>query len=547
MSFSSLKRKTYLDQLSSETYDLLVVGGGITGAGIALDAAVRGLKVALIEQRDFASGTSSRSTKLIHGGLRYLKQLEVKLVREVGLERAVVYRNAPHVVIPEKMLLPIVKGGSLGKYSSSLGLFVYDRLAKVDKDERRKMLSKEKTLSKEPLLREDILLGGGLYIEYRSDDARLVIESLKEAVSRGANCLNYVSYVKATHDNGRVNGATVKDELTGEEITVKAKTIINACGPWVDTLRKHEGSLNGKKLLLTKGVHLVVDHSRFPIKASVYFDVPTDKRMIFAIPRNGKVYIGTTDTVYGEHEDAKYPFATKDDADYILAAANYMFPSIDLTVDDVESTWAGLRPLIHEEGKSPSEVSRKDEIFISESKLISIAGGKLTGYRKMAERALDEAMEQLQELDGRDFVKCKTKKIKLAGGDIKGTKGVKNYIKDLSAQYADVTKKDIENLVYKYGSNTNEILDSMVDYKGEDALLMAELDYCIENESIVAISDFLIRRTGMLFFDRPILETRYKKLHDHLSKKLDLEASIEKELLDEFVMEYEGVMAFRNN
>ncbi len=462
------------------------------------------------------------------------------------MERAIVYRNAPHVVIPEKMLLPIVKGGSLGKYSSSLGLFVYDRLAKVDKDERRKMLSKEKTLSKEPLLRDDILLGGGSYIEYRSDDARLVIETIKEAVERGATCLNYVSFLKATHKNERINGAVLKDEVTGNEYSIKAKTIINACGPWVDTLRKQEGSLDGKHLLLTKGVHLVVDQSKMPIKTSVYFDVPTDSRMIFAIPRNGKVYIGTTDTVYKDDEDVDYPFANKDDAVYILAAANYMFPTINLTIEDVESSWAGLRPLIHEEGKSPSEVSRKDEIFISKTKLISIAGGKLTGYRKMAERSVDVAMEQLKEIDGKKFVKCATKKINLSGGDLKGSKGVKQLIKDLVAQYADVSKQEIEELVYKYGSNTSVILDDLVDYSGENALMLAELDYCIENESVLSLSDFMIRRTGNLFFKRPDLEGVIDVIQQHLVDKVKVSESFSDAMYKEFMKEFNGVVAFKN-
>ncbi|MBP6661173.1 MAG: FAD-dependent oxidoreductase, partial [Chitinophagales bacterium] len=186
MPFSARKRTQYIQQLQAEPFDLLVVGGGITGAGIALDAITRGLKVCLIEKSDFASGTSSRSTKLIHGGLRYLKQLEFGIVREVGQERAILYKNAPHIVIPERMLLPIVEGGSLGKYSTSLGLYVYDRLAGVEKEERRNMLSKEATLEKEPLLNTEILKGGGMYVEYRSDDARLTIEVLKSAVERGA-------------------------------------------------------------------------------------------------------------------------------------------------------------------------------------------------------------------------------------------------------------------------------------------------------------------------------------------------------------------------
>ena len=258
MAFSATKRKEYISSLTNEELDLLVIGGGITGAGIALDAISRGLKVGLIEKSDFGSGTSSRSTKLIHGGLRYLKQLEFGIVREVGQERAILHNNAPHIVIPEKMLLPIIEGGSLGKKSTSLGLFVYDFLAGVKSDERRYMLSKSETLEQEPLLREDILKGGGVYIEYRSDDSRLVIEVMKTAVEKGAICLNYAPCKELLYENGKVVGAQFLDDISQQMHTIKAKQTINACGPWVDTIRKIDNSLKGKRLHLTKGVHIVV-------------------------------------------------------------------------------------------------------------------------------------------------------------------------------------------------------------------------------------------------------------------------------------------------
>jgi glycerol-3-phosphate dehydrogenase len=200
-SFSALHRNEIITKLSSETYDVLVIGGGITGAGIALDAASRGMKVALIEQKDFACGTSSRSTKLIHGGLRYLKQLEIALVHETGTERAILHRNAPHIVSPENMLLPIIEKGSLGKFSTSMGLWVYDYLAGVKEGERRQMLNKEETLNSEPLLRKDIVLGGGLYKEYRTDDARLTTEVMKTAVKNGATVLNYMQAVSFHYEN----------------------------------------------------------------------------------------------------------------------------------------------------------------------------------------------------------------------------------------------------------------------------------------------------------------------------------------------------------
>lgn len=540
MSFSARNRAQYLQQLQNDTFDLLVIGGGITGAGIALDAVTRGLKVCLIEKSDFASGTSSRSTKLIHGGLRYLKQLELGIVREVGQERAILYKNAPHIVIPERMLLPIVEGGSLGKYSTSLGLYVYDRLAGVEKEERRNMLSKEETLKKEPLLNQAILKGGGMYVEYRSDDARLVIEVMKTAVERGALCLNYVAFRSFTHnDKNQVNGAVAEDVLTGEKIQIRSKKIINACGPWVDEIRKEDQSLKKKRLHLTKGIHVVVPKEKLPIQQSVYFDVQ-DGRMVFAIPRGKIVYIGTTDTNY--KEDTDFPFASKEDVEYVLAAANHMFPSIRLTKEDVISTWAGLRPLIHEDGKNPSDLSRKDEIFISDSNLISIAGGKLTGFRKMAERSVNVVCKQLKLEEGRQFAPCTTASIPLSGGDL--NKSPEEYAKDLQEDFKQFFVEDILDLVLKYGSNTVAIL-ALAQTNFNNQLLPAEAEYCLEHEMTASLADFVIRRSGRLYFERPAIAAQRATLDQYFQEQLGYTGQQMANFHEAFEKEYEGVMAFQ--
>lgn len=541
MPFSARNRADYLQRLQTETFDLLVIGGGITGAGIALDAVTRGLKVCLIEKGDFASGTSSRSTKLIHGGLRYLKQLEFGIVREVGQERAILFKNAPHIVVPERMLLPIVKGGSLGKRSTSLGLYVYDRLAGVDKEERRNMLSKEETLEKEPLLNKDILVGGGMYVEYRSDDARLVIEVLKTAVERGALALNYVKCHGFRHSkNGKINGAKCLDVFSGHEFSISAKKTINASGPWVDFLRKADNSLKGKRLHLTKGVHIVIRKEKLPIHQSVYFDVQ-DGRMIFAIPRGKKVYIGTTDTTYTENID--HPHATRDDVEYILDAANYMFPTAGLQIEDVESSWAGLRPLIHEDGKHPSDLSRKDEIFISSSNLISIAGGKLTGFRKMAERSVNVVCKQLKLEEGRSFSKCITDNIKLSGGHL--DKFPNDYARELQEDFKQFFLDDVLDLVLKYGSNTQYILAS-AQTNFRNNLLMAEADYCLEHEMTNNASDFVVRRTGRLYFNRPSLNGEVEQLENFFSEQLDLSPELVSRYHHDFEKEFQSAVSFRN-
>ncbi|MFM7194952.1 MAG: glycerol-3-phosphate dehydrogenase/oxidase, partial [Bacteroidota bacterium] len=252
-SFSALDRDDNLNALTSGTFDLLVIGGGITGAGIALDAATRGMKVALLEKHDFAYGTSSRSTKLIHGGLRYLKQMEFALVREVGSERAVVHNMAPHPVIPEKMLLPLSEGKSMGYWLTSIGLKIYDLLAGVKNDDRRRMLSRAETLRAEPLLKKAGIKGGALYAEYRTDDARLTTEAIKTAVANGALALNHIEVKEFIHTDGTISGVKAEDKRSGKLLEVSATVVVNATGPWVDTLREVDGSKVGKWLHLTKG------------------------------------------------------------------------------------------------------------------------------------------------------------------------------------------------------------------------------------------------------------------------------------------------------
>lgn len=539
MSFSARNRSLYLNTLQNETFDLLVIGGGITGAGIALDAAARGLKIGLIEKDDFASGTSSRSTKLIHGGLRYLKQLEFGIVREVGHERAILHKNAPHIVIPERMLLPIIDGGSLGKYSTSLGLYVYDRLAGVDKDERRNMLTKDETMRIEPLLNTEILKGGGMYVEYRSDDARLTIEVFKTAVARGAVCVNYVACKSLQYDeNKKINGVLAYDSISNTEFTIKAKKIINACGPWVDEIREKDNSLKKKRLHLTKGIHIVVKKERIPLYQSTYFDV-IDGRMIFAIPRGNKVYIGTTDTNY--KQDKNYPFADIEDVTYLLNAVNHMFPSVNLSVTDIESSWAGLRPLIHEDGKSPSDLSRKDEIFISDSNLISIAGGKLTGFRKMAERSVNVVCKQLSKEENRIFQPCTTADIQLAGGDLQTEP--QEYARELQLLYKQFYLDDVTDLVLKYGSNTSYILAAAQE-EFQNHLLQAEMEYCLENELCTNLSDFIIRRTGRLYFDRPQTANLIPVIENYFNTELNIPEEQATKNKAVFMKEFEGVKRF---
>lgn len=510
--FSYSKRPELIKELQEDHFDLIIIGGGITGAGIALDAASRGIKTALVEKHDFASGTSSKSTKLIHGGLRYLKQFHIKMVADVGKERRIVHKLAPHLVLPEKMLLPVLKNGSMGMLSISIGLKLYDFLAGVKGDDRRRMLGKRSTLKEEPLLPPERTKGSGLYAEYRTDDARLTIEIIKTAYQYGAACINYMEAKDFLYDNNRVSGIKCYDVFSNNSFNVKGKHIINAAGPWVDEMRALNKSKKGKQLFITKGIHLVVPKEKLPVHHSMYFEVP-DGRMLFLIPRDQVTYIGTTDTPYDGNKDVLE--VGKEDATYLIEAVNEMFPNIKLNLEDIESSWSGLRPLIYEEGKSASEISRKDEIFISSTGLISMAGGKLTGYRKMAEKVVDKIAKKLSKSAGKQYPKCLTLRIPLNGNDFKGSREVAVYIEKISKVLAThmIPEKYAPYLVHNYGKQTDRILkalDSFTDNDPELKLLNSELSFCLNAEMVCEPLDFLERRTGRLYFWIGTVE-KYKK------------------------------------
>jgi glycerol-3-phosphate dehydrogenase len=533
--FSSKKRNEIYANLTDKPLDVLVIGGGITGSGISLDAKMRGMNVGLVEMQDFAAGTSSRSTKLVHGGLRYLKQFEVKMVAEVGKEREIVYENGPHVTTPEWMLLPFHKGGNFGPFTTNIGLRVYDYLAGVKKAERRTMLSRDEVTSREPLVKSEDLLGGGRYVEYKTDDARLTLEVLKKAVEKGVNAINYTKVTEFIYDaGGKVTGVVAEDLITGAKHRIFAKKVINAGGPWVDTIREKDGSKKGKTLHLTKGVHLVFDNERFPLRQAIYFDTP-DGRMVFAIPREGKTYVGTTDTTY--KGDIKHPVMTVEDRDYIIDSINYMFPTVEITKDDVESSWAGLRPLVQEEGKKPGEISRKDEIFVSDSGLISMAGGKLTGYRKMAIEAVNLVADQFKKEEGILYSKADTKNLPISGGEVGGSKGFERFRerKVDEGKAIGLSAEDALKVVSRYGANVDKVFERFETLKDEakaaniDPLVFAQLRYAIEEELTFKPVDFFIRRTGALYFDINFVRTHKDAVIDYLANTLGYSAEQKEE------------------
>lgn len=530
-----MDRNRVLSGIEGDEYDVIIIGGGITGTGIALDCTTRGLKTLLVEMQDFAAGTSSRSTKLIHGGLRYLKQFEVKMVADVGKERAIVYENAPHVTHPEWMLLPIYKKGTFGKYSTSIGLQVYDFLAGVKRREKRKMLSRDETLKKEPLLKKEGLLGGGYYVEYRTDDARLTIEVAKKAVEKGADLLSYTKMEEFLYtSDARLSGVYIKDMLTGKRFRVNGKKIVNASGPWVEKIIGMDRKIDGKSLLHTKGVHIVIDGAKFPLRQPIYFDTP-DGRMVFAIPRSGKAYVGTTDTVF--EDELQHPQVTVKDKEYLLKCIEFMFPAASVGLDDIESTWSGVRPLIHEAGKGPSEISRKDEVWISETGLITIAGGKLTGYRKMAETVTNLLCKELRNV-GVQSGSSITKDLKLSGGEFNNPKKLPNFITSKAREITSlgISIEDATNIAALYGTNTDVIVSLKNEVLKETGLPLSitlTLHYAIKHEMILTPVDYFMRRTGTIFFDINWVETWKLSVIDYMAQFMEWTQERKEELTEE--------------
>lgn len=548
MNFSVRNRDKFMEQTLSQCFDVVVIGGGITGAGIALDAASRGLTVLVLEMQDFAAGTSSRSTKLIHGGLRYLKQFDFQLVAEVGKEREIVHQNVPHLSKPEPMLLPIVEGGSFGVFTARIGMFVYEILAGVKKTERHKVLSKEALTHLAPSLQPQGLKSAVLFYEYRTDDARLTIEVLKEAARYGAIALNYTQVEGFEYQNGEICSVKVKDLVKNEGYSIASKYVVNAAGPWVDNVDDLDNASNVHKLHLTKGVHIVVDKKRLPLAQSVYFDT-FDKRMIFAIPRQNKIYIGTTDTFYQE-TDLQHPKVLLSDVKYLLQCINAYFPTSRLSLEDVESSWVGLRPLVNKPGKGPSEISRKDELFEARSGLITIAGGKLTGYRKMAEKIVDLISKKVLQSEGLKVPLCKTQNLKISGGQLPENLSFKVYFRQKVAEglTLGLSEQESKNLLHLFGSNVESIYAKIKSYSSSFETLphwlRAMCEYAIEEEMCGSLSDFLVRRSGMIYFDIQLVQQHKESLNRFMAKELQWNETQAKNSLQEFEFELGLVLSY---
>ncbi len=412
--------------LSKGPFDILFIGGGITGAGAAREAARRGLKVALVERSELASGTSSRSSRLIHGGMRYLQNFELKLVFESVSERRVLLQTAPHLVRPLPFLFPVYNWMRPRKSIIGIGMWMYDALSLFRSPKTHSSVSARAIEGLEPDLLQTGLTGGFIYYDCKTDDGRLTIETLLDAEEAGAIILSHAEVGGLLKRGSRVTGAHVRDRLADRSVQVEAQVVVNATGPWTDHTRRlqREDPAGASKpaapvrglLRPTRGVHIVVPHARLPISHAIVLQNPEDRRVMFAIPWREHTYIGTTDT--DDSGDPGQVHASAEDVRYLLKTTHNYFPRQALADKDIVSTWAGLRPLIDDTSTSESGVSREHKIVVEEERLLTVAGGKLTTYRLMGEEIVEHALELLRK-DGRPLQHLKsidTSTLPLPGG-----------------------------------------------------------------------------------------------------------------------------------
>jgi len=501
-------RQQRLRRLREHPFDLLVLGGGVTGAGIARDAALRGLSVALVEKADLASGTSSASSKLIHGGLRYLEQYELGLVMEGTRERATLMKLAPHFARPLQFLFPVYETSRVGLFMVALGMWAYDVLAMFRNYRRHKMLSKRRTTKAEPELLAKGLKGSALYYDCMTNDGRLTLETAIDAESSGAVVATYVEATKILRDStGTTCGLEVRDLLGEDEpFRVSAKVTVVAAGPWTDeVLQRLEGG-QPKRLRPTKGSHVVLDAAKLPVKHAVVLTGPADGRVMFAIPWGKRTILGTTDTDESSLPDGLE--ASRADVEYLLEAARAYFPGLEAGADDVISTWSGLRPLMAAgEDESASDVSREHSILSLDPGLLAIVGGKLTTYRLMAEQIVDRALDKLGS--GASLDPCRTHKVPLpgarhAGGRLRDLPG---FSRELAQEHA-LDEEVAWHLTTTYGVRSRAVLAAGRAHNVRPGRIVPDLPYlwdevvfATDQELAMRLDDVLRRRTLLFLQD----------------------------------------------
>ena len=479
-------------RLGVEAFDVAIVGGGITGAGIARDAALRGLRVALLEAEDFASGTSSRSSRLVHGGIRYLEHGHLHLVFESSRERRTLLRIAPHLVRPLPFTWPVYRGARVSRAKLALGLGLYDALSMFRNAARSERLSREEVLRCEPRVRSEDLVGGARYYDASTDDSRLTLANIVAATEAGAAVLNHAPVTGFELVGGRARGLRARDNIAGDSFVVRALTIVNATGPWSDDLRAFEARVDRRSVAGSRGAHIAVPRNRIGNQDAVTMLHPSDGRVLFALPACDQAIIGTTETptAPGDRESR----ASREDVAYLLAAANRYFPDAALGEGDIVAAWSGIRPLAQQLTTGDvGSASREHTIMRGPHGIVHVTGGKLTTYREMASQVVDQ-------LAGPEATMERTATTPLPGGD--------RAVEDVKSEAGEVVTDGAvrDRLVFAYGTRWRDVWD-LGDERPElrerldpaHAVIGAEVVHAVEREMAMSLGDVLIRRTHLAF------------------------------------------------
>lgn len=476
------RRDAVLDRLERERFDLVIAGGGISGAGLAREAALRGLRVALLESDDYAEGTSSRSSKLIHGGLRYLAQGEVALVRATALERRRIHRLAPHLAEPRWQLVPARSRAGLAKLRA--GITAYEKLGGVEGADLHRNWDAADLAREEPLLDTRAFPFACAYREYLTDDAHLVLANLRSAAALGAAIASRAPVTAVCVEGGRATGVEATCRASGRRLRVRARCVVNAAGPWVETILRLEDPGAAPMLHLSKGVHVVLPADHLPVRHMLVL-VASDRRSVFVIRRGGGVYVGTTDTSHPRGV-THWPAVERADVEYLLAPLARALRAPPPRPEDVGAAWAGLRPLLAEPGKAPAEISRRDEVRVGPAGVVTLAGGKLTGYRPMARRTLEVAAGSA----GLRPAPPPGEEPPLPGGDFDGDL---DALAERVARGCGVERPTAERLVRLYGTEALEVASDPTPLVPGAPVLAAEVDWAVDREGAAGVEDVLYR------------------------------------------------------
>lgn len=484
---------------AAREFDLIVVGGGVTGAACARDAALRGLSVLLLEKNDFASGTSSRSSKLIHGGLRYLETYQFKLVAESLRERELALKLAPHLTRVDPFLYLVYEGDDYGLGMLNFALTFYDVASGHWRARRHQMLSAAKVLQREPHLNPHGLRGAGMFFDVLTDDARFTLDLIKSAAEHGALTLNHVAVTGLIRQGQRITGVEARDELTGQLLRMHAKQVVNATGPWAGQLLAKEYGAPAARLLPSKGIHIVLDKKDFPLDTAVFIRSPDDGRVTWPMPslEPDRVYLGTTDTEY--HGDLDQVEPTEKDIQYLLNVANHTIPDAHVDESHVLASWAGVRPLIAPApGTTVGSASREHKVETGPGDMITVTGGKLTSHRVMARHVIDTAVKALRD----KRTGYRAHRVPISGGNSDALSGIRARLRQSS-----VPEPIALRWLRHFGANADRLLELWNDEPAAREVIAprdvtaAELTYCLRHEFCSSLEDFMVRRTSLFFWD----------------------------------------------